>query len=111
MGESLTRQGFAELPQMLNAQECCELIGLYGQPDLFRSRVDMSQYRFGKGEYQYFRYPLPPLVERLRRELYPRLAPVANRWRSSSRTTIASPKTSTPCSSAAIAQARPVPPP
>jgi len=80
MGDSLTERGFAELPRMLSAGDCEHLIGLYSQPDLFRSRVDMSQYRFGKGEYQYFRYPLPPLIEQLRRELYPRLAPVANRW-------------------------------
>lgn len=56
------------------------MIGLYGQPDRFRSRVDMAQYRFGKGEYQYFRYPPPPLVEKLRQELYGKLAKVANEW-------------------------------
>jgi hypothetical protein len=30
----------------------------------------MGRYRFGEGDYAYFAYPLPPAVERLRRELY-----------------------------------------
>ena len=77
---SLTSAGFAVLPQVLTAAECELLAGLYDQPDRFRSRIDMSRYRFGKGEYQYFTYPLPPIVEELRRCIYPRLAPVANRW-------------------------------
>jgi hypothetical protein len=53
---------------------------LYDQPELFRDRIEMARYRFGRGEYQYFRYPLPPLVESLREELYARLWGVANRW-------------------------------
>jgi len=79
---SLTESGFAILPSVLTAQECRDLIALYPCEELFRSRIDMAQYRFGKGEYQYFRYPLPPLIEKLRHELYPRLAEVANHWAS-----------------------------
>ena len=79
-GQSLTAQGFAHLPAILTPDECAGLMALYGQADLFRSRIDMAQYRFGRGEYQYFRYPLPPLVEKLRHALYPYLAPVANHW-------------------------------
>jgi len=77
---SLTERGFAELPSVLTDEQCRGLIELYPRHDLFRSRIDMTQYRFGKGEYQYFRYPLPPMVEVLRRNLYPRLAAVANHW-------------------------------
>jgi hypothetical protein len=77
---SLTDHGFAPLPSMLTAPECRDLIALYPREELFRSRIVMAQYRFGKGEYQYFRYPLPPLVEDLRHRLYPSLAEVANRW-------------------------------
>jgi len=80
VGSSLTDRGFAELPQVLTARECCDLIALYGEADLFRSRIEMARFRFGQGEYQYFRYPLPPLVEALRQALYPCLAPVANAW-------------------------------
>ena len=41
----------------------------------------MERHAFGLGEYKYLRYPLPPLVEGLRQACYPRLVPVANRWR------------------------------
>lgn len=53
---------------------------MYVRPELFRSHIDMARFRFGKGEYQYFTYPLPPLIEDLRRQIYPHLAPVANQW-------------------------------
>jgi hypothetical protein len=78
--ESLTESGFAHLPPLVTPEECARLIALYEEPDLFRSRIDMARYRFGKGEYQYFRYPLPPLVHSLRHSLYAHLAPIANHW-------------------------------
>ena len=81
--ESLTTRGFATLPGVLSTQECEDLIALYSNPDLFRSRIDMARFRFGRGEYQYFCYPLPPLVDNLRNELYSRLAPIANSWAAS----------------------------
>jgi hypothetical protein len=56
------------------------LTGLYPQNAPFRSRIDMSRFRFGVGEYKYFAAPLPPMVQSLREELYARLAPTANRW-------------------------------
>jgi hypothetical protein len=78
---SLDRQGYATLPRVLSRQECEATAGLYGDEARFRSRVVMERHAFGLGEYQYLRYPLPPLVEALRRACYPRLVPVANRWR------------------------------
>lgn len=77
---SLEAQGFAPLPAILEPSECDLLAGLYPQDVRFRSRIDMSRFRFGVGEYKYFAAPLPALVHSLRETLYARLAPIANRW-------------------------------
>jgi len=76
----LWEQGHAPTPPLLDAAECAALAELYPRSELFRRRIDMARYRFGRGEYQYFADPLPDLVAALRREIYPFLAPVANRW-------------------------------
>jgi hypothetical protein len=76
----LDEQGNAMLERLLSPEECRTLAALYPDGDLFRSRVVMSRHGFGKGEYKYFRYPLPQPIAELRTSLYPHLAPVANRW-------------------------------
>jgi hypothetical protein len=76
----LDSRGCAVLPHLLSAASCRELADLYPDASRFRSRVVMSRHGFGRGEYQYFAYPLPPLIAALRTELYPHLAPVANAW-------------------------------
>nr|WP_272886946.1 2OG-Fe(II) oxygenase [Phenylobacterium aquaticum] len=76
----LDTRGCALLPGLLSPQECAEVTALYDRPAGFRSRVVMSRHGFGRGEYQYFAYPLPDLVQTLREATYPRLAPIANRW-------------------------------
>lgn len=65
---------------LLTRSQCEEVRGFYGDASRFRSRIDMARYRFGQGEYQYFSYPLPPLVAELRESLYSHLAGVANDW-------------------------------
>lgn len=80
VAEKLDAQGWAILPDLLSADECGRLAGLYDGSGGFRSRIVMARHGFGRGEYQYFAYPLPPLVEDLRTSLYPHLAPIANRW-------------------------------
>jgi hypothetical protein len=76
----LDQRGYALAKQLLTAAECESVRALYPRGELFRSRIVMDRYNFGRGEYQYFSYPLPPLVQMLRETLYPRLVPIANRW-------------------------------
>ena len=76
----LDREGWSVLTGLLDDAACDALAGMYGPTAAFRSHVRMARYGFGQGEYRYFAYPLPPLVEGLRCALYPRLAPIANGW-------------------------------
>ena len=80
VAEELDAHGNAVLEGLLSADECGELISLYEKDEMFRSHVIMARHGFGRGEYKYFDYPLPALVAELRTALYPKLAPVANRW-------------------------------
>lgn len=78
--QSLDAHGNAILPGLLSPAQCTELADAYSATDRYRSRIVMARHGFGRGEYQYFSYPLPPLLQGLRTALYPRLAPIANRW-------------------------------
>ncbi len=79
LATDLDSRGWSILPQLLSPDECAEMRARY-EGDGFRSTVTMARHGYGRGEYRYFAYPLPPLVERLRGELYPRLAGIANAW-------------------------------
>ncbi|MDZ4868008.1 MAG: 2OG-Fe(II) oxygenase [Alphaproteobacteria bacterium] len=76
----LHAHGYAVARGVFSAATCAEVRGWYAQRELFRSKVVMGRHGFGLGEYQYFAYALPPLIDELRRALYERLAPVANVW-------------------------------
>lgn len=78
--QALDQDGCAKLDCLLARSECEELASLYEREAGFRSRVVMARHGYGRGEYKYFDYPLPPLVAALRNEFYPKLALVANRW-------------------------------
>jgi uncharacterized protein len=80
LSASLDARGSAVIERLLSAAECDGLAALYPADKLFRSRVVMARHGFGRGEYKYFRYPLPAKVAKLRGELYPHLATIANRW-------------------------------
>lgn len=80
VGQHLDAYGNAVLEQLLSPDQCRELAAMYEAGQGFRSRVVMARHGFGRGEYQYFDYPLPDLVAGMRGALYPRLAPIANRW-------------------------------
>jgi hypothetical protein len=76
----LDAHGCAVARSVLTAAECDSLASMYRTDGPFRSRVIMSRHGFGRGEYQYFTYPLPALVQELRESLYPPLSALANRW-------------------------------
>lgn len=76
----LDERGYAVVPALLDAAACGELIAAYDEGPLFRSTIVMQRHGYGRGEYRYFRYPLPPLVQSLRETLYAALVPAANAW-------------------------------
>ena len=78
---ALDEEGHAVTSALLAPAECAALAALYAEEGAFRSRVVMQRHNFGRGEYKYLRYPLPPLIAGLRQAIYPHLAPIANRWR------------------------------
>lgn len=80
IAEALDSQGFATTEPLLSAAECAGLAALYDDAARFRSRIVMARHGFGRGEYQYFAYPLPPVVAALRTAAWPHLAAIANRW-------------------------------
>ena len=103
----------------LDAQGCAVLKGLLStngmprdsrrsMPDdsHFRSRVVMARHGFGRGEYQYFAYPLPDVVAQLRPALYPRLRAVANRWNEAMGIDVRYPESHEASSNAAMRPAR-----
>ena len=80
LGDELNAQGWSIVRGVLDAAACESMRESYERDAPFRSRVVMQRHGFGRGEYKYFSYPLPPLVARLRAQLYPLLAPIANSW-------------------------------
>jgi len=80
LAAQLDGYGCATTPALLTPEECEAFAAHYDRDGIFRSRVVMERHGFGRGEYKYFAYPLPDTLERVRRAVYPHLAPVANRW-------------------------------
>ncbi|HWP87835.1 MAG TPA: 2OG-Fe(II) oxygenase, partial [Burkholderiales bacterium] len=80
IASDLDAYGCAIVPGLLASAECKSVEALYATEKLFRSRIVMARHGYGRGEYQYFAYPLPALVATLRAALYPGLASIANAW-------------------------------
>lgn len=80
MTEALHETGCATTGPLLSPDECAAVTSRYDDDGVFRSRIVMARHGFGRGEYKYFAYPLPPLIQAMRPALYVRLVAVANRW-------------------------------
>jgi len=80
ISNQLNAQGYALATQVLTSAECDSLIQQYDDQSLYRKTIVMERYRFGLGEYKYFNYPLPGIIQQIRERVYPKLAPVANNW-------------------------------
>lgn len=74
------RQGYAIISNVLTKKECEDLARSYYDSNLYRKTISMERYRFGSGEYKYFKYPLPSLINDIRQTVYPHIAPIANKW-------------------------------
>jgi hypothetical protein len=82
LADEIAEQGYA-VRRLLTPADCRSVAGLYADTGWFRKRIIMQNHAYGRGEYQYFAYPLPAVVAELRARLYPPLASIANAWRRS----------------------------
>ncbi len=80
IADELNAHGCAVIKQLLSPEECRSIADLYPREERFRSHIHMARHGFGKGEYRYFKYPLPDLIGELRTALYPHLSGIANGW-------------------------------
>lgn len=80
IADEMHEKGFSIIPKLLTSEQCVDLINDYANPTMYRKTVIMERYRFGLGEYKYFTYPLPDLIQGIRKSIYPKLAPIANTW-------------------------------
>jgi len=78
--EIMHTNGYAVITKLLSDEQCEMLKSEYNNPYAYRKTVVMERYRFGLGEYKYFNYPLPNLIQQIRTNVYPHLAPIANAW-------------------------------
>jgi hypothetical protein len=93
VSQALDAEGNAVIKSILPPDECDNIRSLYNEENLFRSNVIMERHSFGRGEYRYFKYPLPKLITTLRTSLYPHLVPIANRWNEAMRNDVRFPAT------------------
>lgn len=78
--ESMDKNGYALIPNLLSDKDCEDLKLNYNNPIGYRKTIVMERYRFGSGEYKYFDYPLPDIIQTIRTHIYTKLAPIANTW-------------------------------
>jgi hypothetical protein len=76
----LDASGCALTGPLLTATQAADITALYPEVSRFRSTIDMARYRFGEGQYRYFRQPYPDAVTALKKAFYPHLLPIARGW-------------------------------
>ncbi|GAB2634663.1 2OG-Fe(II) oxygenase [Emticicia sediminis] len=76
----INQNGYAVFSKLFSDEICDELATTYDESEYFRSVINMKHYQFGSGEYKYFKYPLPTIIDEIRHEVYPHLAHIANDW-------------------------------
>ena len=62
IGSDLRAFGAGVLDKLLTPGECRDISALYPREEHFRSHIHMARHGFGRGEYRYFKYPLPRLI-------------------------------------------------
>lgn len=80
VAEAMHQNGYSLIPELLTNAQCEELKATYDDPAAYRKTVIMERHRFGLGQYKYFNYPLPELIQQIRTRIYPQLVPIANSW-------------------------------
>ncbi|WP_221392249.1 2OG-Fe(II) oxygenase [Dyadobacter sp. NIV53] len=80
ISEAMHEHGFALIKNVLDDVDSEKFITNYSNKEIYRKTIVMERYRFGLGEYKYFNYPLPDLISNIRAAVYPKLAPIANKW-------------------------------
>lgn len=78
--KSMHAKGYASIPGILLADECDDLVTHYGDDQGYRKTIVMENHGYGLGQYKYYSYPLPGVVQQLRESFYPYIAPIANKW-------------------------------
>lgn len=76
----LDEHSYVLVKQVITADACDQIAKGYNQENLYRKTINMERYRFGQGEYKYFDYPLPLVIDQIRRSVYPYLVSIANNW-------------------------------
>ncbi len=80
IAQSMNDKGYAVIEKLLSPTDCEALKYDYYTSALYRKTIVMERYRFGLGEYKYFNYPLPPVIQTIREYVYGQLSPIANNW-------------------------------
>jgi hypothetical protein len=88
----LNNVGYSRISNLLTIDECQHIQSYYDDEKLYRSTINMQRYRFGKGEYKYFSYPLPLVIQSLRETMYEPLALIANGWMNDLKIDVAYPR-------------------